>query len=159
MQYYNRQKAIEYAKYWWNKRNPNYYNFDKIGGDCTNFISQCLLAGGFYMNTSPNSWFYYSSSNRAPSWTGVNELFDFITKNKTNYGPKAKLVAIEDVQVGDIIQLLQSGNDFHHTLIITQILGEPSLNNILVTCHTRDAYNKRLSDYMFKKIRFLKLLS
>ena len=25
---YNRQKAIEYAKKWAFKRNPNYYNFD-----------------------------------------------------------------------------------------------------------------------------------
>ena len=36
---YNRNAAIEYAKKWAYKRNPNYYNFDLNGGDCTNFVS------------------------------------------------------------------------------------------------------------------------
>ena len=39
---YDRQKAIKYAKVWAYFRNPNYYNFDNIGGDCTNYISQCM---------------------------------------------------------------------------------------------------------------------
>ncbi|MBQ3493834.1 MAG: amidase domain-containing protein, partial [Clostridia bacterium] len=125
--------------------------------DCTNFISQCLLFGGYEMNFNNYGWFYDSPSNRAPAWTGVDEFFNFSTKNNTNYGPKAKLATISDMQVGDIIQLLQNGQNFHHTLIITQILGEPNLDNIFVACHTKDAYNKRLSDYNFKKIRFLKL--
>ncbi|MBQ3571404.1 MAG: amidase domain-containing protein, partial [Clostridia bacterium] len=42
---YNRQNAVEYAKKWALKRNPKYYNFDNIGGDCTSFASQCLFAG------------------------------------------------------------------------------------------------------------------
>jgi len=39
---YNRNKAIEYAHKWSHGRNPVYYDFDNIGSDCTNFISQCL---------------------------------------------------------------------------------------------------------------------
>lgn len=33
---YDRDKAVAYAHQWAFKRNPNYYNFDSIGGDCTN---------------------------------------------------------------------------------------------------------------------------
>ena len=40
---YNRQKTIEYAKKWAYGRNNKYYNFDNIGGDCTNFIHILLL--------------------------------------------------------------------------------------------------------------------
>lgn len=40
---YDRQAAFEYAKNWAFRRNPRYYNFEKIGGDCTNFASQCIL--------------------------------------------------------------------------------------------------------------------
>ena len=34
---YNRHKAKEYARKWAYLRNPSYYNYDKLGGDCTNF--------------------------------------------------------------------------------------------------------------------------
>ena len=47
---YNRLKAVEYAKRWAYKRNPKYYNFDEIGGDCTSFISQCIYEGSGIMN-------------------------------------------------------------------------------------------------------------
>lgn len=42
---YKRNLAVAYAKKWALSRNPKYYNFDPVGGDCTNFISQCLYAG------------------------------------------------------------------------------------------------------------------
>ncbi|MDE7439525.1 MAG: amidase domain-containing protein, partial [Clostridia bacterium] len=42
---YNRELAYEYAKKWAFKRNPEFYNFNNIGGDCTNFASQCIYAG------------------------------------------------------------------------------------------------------------------
>ena len=47
---YNREKAVEYAIKWAYKRNPKYYNFDSVGGDCTSFISQCIYAGSGIMN-------------------------------------------------------------------------------------------------------------
>ena len=50
MSKYNREKAIVYAQKWAYARNPNYYNFDHVGGDCTSFISQCLYAGTGVMN-------------------------------------------------------------------------------------------------------------
>ena len=43
---YNREAALEYAKEWAFSRNPQFYDFENIGGDCTNFASQVLLAGG-----------------------------------------------------------------------------------------------------------------
>ena len=43
---YNREKVYEYAKKWAYGRNPKYYNFDSVGGDCTNFVSQCMKNGG-----------------------------------------------------------------------------------------------------------------
>jgi len=36
---YNREKAIEYAQKWAYKRNPRYFDFEDIGGDCTNVVS------------------------------------------------------------------------------------------------------------------------
>ena len=38
---YDRQAAVDYAHRWAYHRNPDFYNFDELGGDCTNFASQC----------------------------------------------------------------------------------------------------------------------
>ena len=43
---YNRNAAISYAKKWALARNPEYYNFDVVGGDCTSFVSQCYHGDG-----------------------------------------------------------------------------------------------------------------
>lgn len=48
---YDRNSALTYAKKWALVRNPKYYNFDSVGGDCTSFVSQCLFAGSKKMNT------------------------------------------------------------------------------------------------------------
>ena len=42
---YNRKAVYDYAKEWAYARNPKYYNYDSIGGDCTNFASQCVFVG------------------------------------------------------------------------------------------------------------------
>ena len=42
---YDRRLAVNYAKKWALSRNPKYYDYDNLGGDCTNFISQCIYAG------------------------------------------------------------------------------------------------------------------
>ena len=41
---YNHLKAVQYANQWWNKRNPKFQSYGF--GDCANFVSQCLIAGG-----------------------------------------------------------------------------------------------------------------
>ena len=102
---YNRMKAVEYAAKWAYKRNPKYYNFDSVGGDCTSFISQCIYAGTGIMNYKKYiGWYYNSSSDRTASWSGVEFLYDFLIKNKGT-GPRAIKTDIKEVELGDIIQL------------------------------------------------------
>lgn len=154
---YDRLKSVEYAKEWWNKRNPLFYNFDRIGGDCTNFISQCLYYGGISMNFDKYGWYYNSVSNRAPSWTGVDEFYSFLITNRSKYGAKAREVEMEELQIGDVVQLDQRGESFNHTLLITEIMNYPTIDNIYIACHSADAFNKRLSEFVYKRIRFLKI--
>ena len=117
---YNRKIAVEYALKWALGRNPKYYNYDKIGGDCTNFISQCLFAGTRQMNYRKNGWYYSDANNKSPSWTGVEFLYNFLIQNKYE-GPKGKEILKEELQLGDIIQLSFDGNIFGHTLIVSKI--------------------------------------
>ena len=156
---YNRQIAIEYAYKWWNNRNPQFFNFDSLGGDCTNFVSQCLYSGGIQMDFSHPGWYYSNINNRSPSWTGVEQFFEYATSNNSVVGIKAKIVSISEIEPGDVVQLCQHGNNFHHSLFITKIDQQKKLDNIYITCHTNDAKDKKLSDYHYNKIRFLKILN
>ena len=47
---YDRGAAVHYAHRWAYDRNPAYYDFSELGGDCTNFASQCLYAGSGVMD-------------------------------------------------------------------------------------------------------------
>ena len=47
---YDRAAAVAYAHAWAYRRNPAYFDYSGIGGDCTNFASQCLYAGAPVMN-------------------------------------------------------------------------------------------------------------
>ena len=146
---------IEYAKKWAYQRNPKYYNFDNVGGDCTSFISQCIYEGSDVMNYSKqNGWYYINGNNKSPSWSGVEFLYNFLTTNKIS-GPYGKEVKQNEIQIGDIAQLSFNGNNFGHSLIITKIEDNSNLNKIFIASHTFDSFNKRISEYNYEKIRFI----
>ena len=146
---YNRLAAIRYAHQWSTSRNPRYLDFSNLGGDCTNFISQCLYAGSGVMNYTPvYGWYYISASNRSPSWTGARFLHNFLLGNK-GAGPYASLVSQEKIVPADIIQLSRSNNPVHHSLFVVEIGAPPTTNNILVATHTYDADYRPLSSYEF----------
>lgn len=158
---YDREKAVAYAKSWWNKRNPEFYNFDSLGGDCTNFISQCLFYGGYKMKVDiSNGWFYKSLNYRSPSFTGVNEMYQFLLKNKDEKYIRAKIVSLNEIEVGDLIQIRQNSSMFTHTLLVTKIdnYSPLSFQNVYVSTHTYDCFDRKLSTYSnILESRFLKL--
>lgn len=146
---YNRVEAIKYAKKWAYKRNPSYYNFDEIGGDCTNFVSQCLYAGSKVMNYSKTyGWYYKNANDKAPAWTGAEFLYNFLINNK-GAGPFGS--TIDNIEIGDIVQLSFDGEKYTHSLIIVDIIN----NNFLVSSHTFDSYGRNINTYSYKKIRFI----
>lgn len=152
---YDRIAVMKYAKKWAYLRNPIYYNFDPVGGDCTSFASQCIYEGSKVMNYDKNNgWYYINGNNKSPSWTGVEFLHDFLINNK-GIGPFGKIVDINSVKLGDIAQISFDGIKFAHSLVIIDIGSIPTLNNILIAAHTFDTLNKQISGYNFKKIRFI----
>lgn len=151
---YDRDSAVDYSSLWAYGRNPKYYNYDTLGGDCTNFASQCLFAGSNIMNYTPNyGWYYVNANNKSPSWTGVPYLHNFLINNQS-VGPWGIITSINKMQKGDLIQLGGNGR-FYHTLFITRIAGSPGINTIFVATHTMDSYNRVLSSYFFDDIRFI----
>ena len=99
---YDRQAAVAYAHRWAYLRNPDFYNFDKLGGDCTNFASQCLYAGSGVMNYTPTfGWYYNSQYSRAPAWTGVPFFYNYLTRTRETPGPVGEEAGMADLQPGD----------------------------------------------------------
>lgn len=157
---YDRAAAVAYAHRWAYRRNPAYYDYEKLGGDCTNFASQCLYAGTGIMNYTPTyGWYYIDANNKSPSWTGVEYFRNFVTRNKVNPGPVGELSDMDSVELGDFAQLRFQGREaFSHTPIIVEI-GEPrTLDTILVAAHTYDADYRPLSSYTVDELRFLHIL-
>ena len=147
---YDRSAAISYAREWAFRRNPRFLDFSDIGGDCTNFVSQCIYAGSGVMNFTPVfGWYYLSSSNRTASWTGVEYLYNFLTANE-GVGPFGREVGEDEAEIGDVVQLGDAEGDFYHTIIITSLYPE-----ILVASHSKDAFDRPLSSYDFEAVRLI----
>ena len=159
---YNRGRAIEYAKRWALSRNPLFVDFAGVGGDCTNFVSQAVLAGCCKMNETPTfGWYYFSSDNRAPSWSGVDEFFNFITGNGDfppllmREGPFGYVTDRAYAAFGDVVQLADRNGEFYHTLMVT---GNDGNGEILVSAHTNDALDRPLSSYPNASERFIHII-
>ncbi len=151
---YKREDAIAYAKKWAYSRNPQYYNFDPVGGDCTSFISQCIYSGSQVMNYNQYGWYYKNGNNKSPSWSGVEYLYKFLTQNKS-IGPYGREVGLEQVEIGDIAQLSFDGKTYGHSLLIVETDKSNNLNKTLIATHTIDAYRKSIGSYNFKNIRYI----
>lgn len=149
---YNRSAAVIYALNWAFARNPRFYDFTDIGGDCTNYISQCMYAGCEVMNYSrENGWYYISSDDRAPAWTGVNFLREFLLSNRGT-GVYGEAAVLPEIQRGDIIQLINEQGRFYHTVIVSAVLNPLIPENIFVCAHSDDSRNRRLSTYNYADI-------
>lgn len=159
---YNRRAAVEYAHKWAFGRNPAFYDFSSLGGDCTNFASQCLYAGTGVMNFTPElGWYYIDANNRSPSWTGVPFFWDFMTRPESSSGPFGLGVSPSFLRPGDFVQIrfVTSGDVFAHTPVVVAVGNPPTLDNILVAAHSKDADNRPLSTYEdVAEMRFLHIL-
>lgn len=155
---YDREKAVAYAHEWAFLRNPRYGAFDEIGGDCTNFISQCLYAGCGQMNPTPHTgWYYYSMGKRSPSWTSVFFLHRFLMENRGS-GPYAMCTPLGVARPGDVIQLAFVESRFTHSCIVVETPDPSDIGGILVAAHTIDCDFRPLKTYPFQEARLLSIL-
>jgi len=155
---YNRFDAASYAVKWAYFRNPAYYSFDDIGGDCTNFVSQSVYAGSGVMNYTPTyGWYYINADERSPSWTGVEYFYNFMTTNE-GAGPFAEDTSIDNIEIGDVIQLGDSDGRFYHSLVVVRIFPYRTFDSVFVSAHDEDSNFRRLSSYEFSSIRYIHFL-
>lgn len=154
---YNRNLSVDYALKFAVTRNGEYHDYTNEGGNCTNYVSQCLYAGASVMNYDINGWYYLSPQNTSVSWANVEPLYQFITNNK-GVGIFGVNAPLEMCGKGDIIQLkFKNKNVFSHCLFVTKI-KEPTPKQIYVCANTRDVKEVPLSFYTYEKYRLIHIL-
>ncbi len=158
---YRADRAVAYARTWSLSRNPLFIDFTGFGGNCTNFVSQCILAGGGVMNFTPDfGWYYNGPDDRAPAWTGVEYFFNFMTGDPAyanrngEVGPFAEVVPRPFAVAGDVIQLADENGDWYHAMLISEIRNR----EIYVCAHSDDSLDRPLSTYTYDRIRYLHML-
>ncbi|MDR1598382.1 MAG: amidase domain-containing protein [Oscillospiraceae bacterium] len=152
---YNRESAVKYARKWAFSRNPEYVSFDSLGGDCTNFASQCVFSGSGVMNFTPDvGWFYQSIRQRSAPWSGASYLYQFLTNNN-GPGPYGRNLPLFKAEPGDILQLNLDGQRYDHSTVVISVGEPPSPETVTVAAHSEDTDGKRLSDYDYKAFRLI----
>ncbi len=158
---FNRGKSLSYARRYALSRNERYFNFSSLGGDCTNFCSQCLYAGAPQMNYTINlGWYYRSSSDRSPAWSGVKFFQEFLTENLVvnrigeGYGPFAEERKVSELDVGDFVLLSVEKEIYFHSTVVVGFKG----NMPLLASHSRDAFELPLSHFDFEEATGLHVL-
>ncbi|WP_050614082.1 amidase domain-containing protein [Bacillus testis] len=132
---YDRLKAVQYAETWWDSYNPDYQYFEV---DCTNYISQCLHAGGAPMRGMGNrsTGWWYTGSSWSYSWSVAHALNLYL--EHSTIGLRAERVSSpEELMLGDIICYDFEGDGrFNHNTIVT---GKDGAGMPLVNAHTTDS--------------------
>jgi len=167
---YNRQNAVSYALSYAMKPNPSYRYFASHGdggGDCSNFVSQCLRAGGapFAYDSSP--WWYKKHINNrnndvwSVSWAVAHSLYWMLkTRDKSNVkGLKAiEIQDMSELEIGDLIQYENEKRTIYHSVIITGFTYEKGERTPLISQHSFDARNTTYIKVKAKKMHFMKVV-
>ena len=152
-QTYDRQAATDYANYWWDGRNTMngeksqtsynttwgtpYYNYNGLGGDCANFVSQCLIAGGLDLTLGANGNGLGVDDNNCI--TGVYELVTHLKNyQRTEYyfSSNAAADVFSNTDAGDPVLLGQPGDNYIHSVFCAEVDGSQNLYN----SHSSDYY-------------------
>ena len=172
---FNRFKAATYARQYAQNYDPAYADLSHAaiggGGDCTNFVSQALLAGGWTMISglghNLNTWWYedkptgswwqhYIHGYASNTWVYAAAFREFLASSS-----RVSACDESDLTIGDIVQARNIGADLvDHTMIVSMVDpgGAPR-----VSYHTTNVLDAPLKDtkakfgqgvdYLYWKVR------
>ncbi|MDO4285262.1 MAG: amidase domain-containing protein [Eubacteriales bacterium] len=156
---YLRDEAVAYSDTWVGTRNTQWSDFTGRGGNCQNFVSQCLLAGGIPMDSQGAAvWSWNSEADSTTSWINVNEFYRYVRENE-GYGLAASGDApYYEGERGDLIRMGSEGN-WNHIVIIAEVVRDEDGNTVdyLINSNTSDLKNFPVSAYPDPQQRLMKI--
>jgi hypothetical protein len=150
---YSYSDAVSYA----NKYYKDYPDWNSAGGDCANFISQCLYAGGKKMKGTPGTkeaadnfanWFSKGASQNvkkvSSTWRGADAFRNYWQTNASSY---KKFTSVNSNSysygfTGDAVSLPNDNGRAYHTMIIVGY----SNPDVTVAAHTGSTNSAKLSE-------------
>lgn len=150
---YSRTAAVSYALTYALHPNPFYRYFPIVndnGGDCANFLSQCLYAGGLMMD---NVWWYKHSVNNntrydrwSMAWAVAHVLYWRLKRMEITTNRK--------ITIGDAVFFEDKNGKIFHSALITSVAG----GNVLISHHSFEARNIPISaSWHGQKVHFIKI--
>lgn len=161
---YNRTAARDYLNKYTRTPNTAYADFTSEGGDCTNFVSQMLRAGGMSMtarksNPGDNSWYYYGSAwgKRTSTWTAANNfrtywgvvngsgykhataMYKYSAAELQNNSAAYKNL-VSRCQIGDVIQFVNQSGVTVHSMGVQRVYYDNSVRKVTVSQHTSNNF-------------------
>lgn len=157
---YDRVAAVDYAKAHALSYNPA---FKRFNNDCTNFVSQTLLAGGWQMAlgvyTHNDVWWYScmlpggNVCRASYTWGAAFNFHEFLG---TSPGQRTNMADhFGDVWPGDIIFADWDGPTGHHpdgridhVMVVT---GRDTDGNLYISQHTNDRLNRPMTQVILQE--------
>lgn len=158
---YSRTNAVDYALEYFDSINPAYPDLHPMGGDCANFVSQCLHAGGKDMT---GDWYIEKKNNTYPApenvtqlnnswkladpspWISAKEFNNYWSDCATTYEYKVteyktdhETIYSKSIYKGDAVQLLKPVLWWYegmHTMIIVGY--DASGHDFIYAAHSND---------------------
>ena len=132
---------------WIDKRNPKYFAYDSYGGNCMNFASQILYAGGIHKT---KGWNWYDDWVYAHSWIAVKSFAEYAS----GASKKELYCKCNDNyyrgNVGDIVLIGVESPRNHATVISDLILNDRGETvDYLLCCNTTNLKNFPAAAYHY----------
>jgi len=137
---YDRAAVYDYTSIWWNDRNPLYFDYSDYGGDCANFVSQCIIAGGINLleGTDGNG---FGVDNY-----GTMPFCDYLNLNLRNYQDTTVTYVVEgsayvpdEVTIGDVVIFGEDNADnWEHAMVVISDNG----NDVGLAGHSSNVWGR-----------------
>lgn len=173
----DQEAIVNYAHKYAKKYNPA-YRVPTSGSDCTNFVSQCLYAGGLSMNpssirgtnpgtnTTTEEWYYYNSPSAtadtpyeyavavSTSWVRVEDLYTYLAPHYDTVTTTNDNEVTRNLKAGYVIQGAPLVGRYEHSSIVTEKNGK-----WCYTAHTNDRKDRDMKHYFnaYDKFRIIKV--
>ena len=166
--FYNRSKAKAYIDTNWDNYNPVYPTFHGGGGDCANFVSQVLYAGGmpWVDDRNPNHYTWFTNWYCKPGASNKDgdkritlswKVAAAFKRHWEKRAAKQLVISYKDamdnmrdlskqVFLGDPVQFCYANGTPYHTLIVTGYAWDKDagVNDIVLASHTIDSNRRSL---------------
>ena len=167
MKEYDRNAAVSYLEKYCHERNSEWFNYSDVGGNCQNYASQAMYAGGIPMDFyGDEQWKCFkdpdsydpevdeseTAAGRSRSWVNVGYFYDYARYNSGSGLVAETGVNIHYAQPGDII--IVGNGTLAHTVMVSKVVD----GHILVDSNSIDMKDFPIEAYTYTNVILVKIL-